>query len=217
MHLFICYHWLTRPQTVFIFVLHLSAWTFLGLVGEAASLPICFTPALWLILYLPIWLIIFYKMYSKQLGLSVKTWLLHTSIEGSPFRSYLSNIFLEETLKGVGKCLSLEISARAAGVFLITNLLSGLCSCHFFSNIHLLFWRCFLRDIRPLFSLIYCEESTIIGRIASLSWAVSWEVCYLSPVYIFLWWRIFLRAASLLSDGFFKPSFLVFCKKQRIN
>ena len=39
-----CYHQSTRTHTVYIFILRFSAIPFLGLVGEAASTPICVHP-----------------------------------------------------------------------------------------------------------------------------------------------------------------------------
>ena len=39
-HFCICYHWSTRPRTVYIIILRFSARPYLGLVGEADYLPI---------------------------------------------------------------------------------------------------------------------------------------------------------------------------------
>ena len=54
MNLCICYHQLTRPRTVCIFVLCLSARPFWGLFRKADSPPINFTSAFWCGWHLPI-------------------------------------------------------------------------------------------------------------------------------------------------------------------
>ena len=58
---------------VYIFLLSLPVRLFLGLVDEAASTPIVFTPALWLGFHLTIGFVYFYKVSFQYLGLFVKT------------------------------------------------------------------------------------------------------------------------------------------------
>ena len=59
MHSCIFYHWSTRPRTVYIFVLRLSARPFTGLVDKAASNPVKFTFVFWYGWHLPIGLFCF--------------------------------------------------------------------------------------------------------------------------------------------------------------
>ena len=47
MHLFVCYHRFMHPHTVYTFILRFSVRPFSGLVEEAGSPSVNFTPALW--------------------------------------------------------------------------------------------------------------------------------------------------------------------------
>ena len=58
---------------VYLFLLIMPVRIFLGLVGEVASLPIVFTPALWRSFHLTIGFVYFYKVSFQHIGILVKT------------------------------------------------------------------------------------------------------------------------------------------------
>ena len=83
---------------VYIFLLRFPVAIFSGLVGEAASPPIVFTPALWRRFHMIIGFVYFYNVSFRNLSLLEKTWGLCSILKGSSFRSSLSDIFTDEAL-----------------------------------------------------------------------------------------------------------------------
>ena len=142
--------------------------------------------------------VLFYKVYSKHLGLSAKEWGLLSILEGSPFWSSLSNISPEAVPKLLADFLSLEIYARAAEVFWLPDILSGLRSCHLIDNLILSrlagFFRIFLV---PKGSLLY-RSSEILGDTAPRLWVISRELFSLTSFFVVQWKIMSLGIYSLI-------------------
>ena len=119
----------TRPCMVYLFLLIMPVRIFLELVGEVASIPIVFTPALWRSFHLTIGFVYFYKVIFQHIGLLVKTWLLCSVIKGSSFRYYLSDIFPEEAPKLSEKYISYQFLREMLRCFLPLDLIGSLLSC----------------------------------------------------------------------------------------
>ena len=107
----------TRPLMVYIFLLSLSVRLFSGLVGEAASTPILFTPALLHGFNMTIGFVYFYKVSFQHLGLLAKTWGLRSVLKGSYFWSSLSDIFPEEAPKLSAKYISCQFMRKLLKFF----------------------------------------------------------------------------------------------------
>ena len=107
----------------------LSVRLFSGLVGEAASTPILFTPALLHGFNLTIGFVYFYKVSFQHLGLLAKTWGLRSVLKGSYFWSSLSDIFPEEAPKLSAKYISCQFMRELLRFFLPLDILDGLLSC----------------------------------------------------------------------------------------
>ena len=203
------HRWTHLSDGLHYLVLHFPARPLSGLVGDFASPSIVFTPALWQVWHLPIGFVLFHKVHYKHLGLLVKTWVIHSIFEGSPFRYYLSDIFPEVVPKLLADFLSLETCAQAPEVFLPSNILGILrsflwvalllCSrlAGFFGSLFSQIFPCFLGDPKLLEGLIHaCEQCP--GQ--SSPWIlVSWfgyeedRLGYIPySTKVLLWWPPFL-------------------------
>ena len=123
MHLCMCYHWLARPWTIWISILHLSARTFSGLVGKDNYPPICLHPPSSTVEIYPF--VFFTRCIPNTLA-------LQKNVEDfAPLlRVPLSIVFLALSGGGskvVGE-ISLIIFARS-GLFVPSNILRSICSC----------------------------------------------------------------------------------------
>ena len=154
--------------------LRFSVGLFLGLVGEADSTPIVFTPTSWRGFHMTIGFVYFYKVIFQHLGLLVKTWGLCSILKGYSFRYYLYNIFLLAVPKLSADFLSLEISSRAAEFFRPPDVLGGLRSCCWVDPL----LRSHMEGLFGLFLVpkgsLFSQGSKIIGGTAPHLRAMSW-------------------------------------------
>ena len=159
------------------------------------------------------WVCLFVQSSFRHLGFLEKSWVLYSVLEDSP-SIFDFRCFLEQAPKLPANFLSLSISARAAEVFLPSDLFVNLRSCPKVVYIRPLVWRCSLQvivDSCPLLYL-YGRGSKVLGRTASRLWAMSWEVFSLPSIFLVLWrrrdqWDIL---PSLWWNLFFYPYFLMF-------
>ena len=119
----------TRPWMVYIFLVVLLVSISLGSVGEAASFLIVFTPALWRCFHLTIVFVYFNLVSFQHIGLLEKTWGLCSVLKGYYFRSYFSDIFLEEAPKLSAKYISCQFMCELLRFFLTLDLLGSFLSC----------------------------------------------------------------------------------------
>ena len=207
----IFYLWLTRPSDgLHHLIKRLPARPFLGLIGEATSPPIIFAL---LLDRLESFHLFFTRCFVQNIGLLNKYRGLYSVLEDSP-SIFDFRCFLEQAPKLPANFLSLSISARAAEVFLPSDIFGNLQSCPKVVYIRPLVWRCSLQvivDSCPLFYL-YGRGSKVLGRTASRLWAMSWEVFSLPSIFLVLWrrrdqWAIL---PSLWWNLFFYSYFLMF-------
>ena len=129
------------------FVLCLLAQTFLGLLGEAASLHIVILLGLSWLAYFLLGLFILTRVHFQNLGLSEKSWLFHFVLEGLPFDFFYVQLF-RRTPKLLLNFLSISVQADEV---IPLSLIVGPHSCFWVSGVRPLVWWCSYELLVPYY------------------------------------------------------------------
>ena len=185
MYSYICQHRSTRPLTVYIFILRLSARNFLGFC-RCWNLPIVFSNI----------------VFSKHLGLLAKNWGLRSILEGPPFNFFVRRFPKEAPKLSANFLLSFpsELAYLFRPISLGVSTLVSRLSDHLAAWLVELLWDISLQlGLRVRSKVSFWQRVyKSFGGTASLLHTTPREVCTLPSVLLVSWQRRFRWDASLL-------------------